>query len=54
MEPIKVTAAILIKNGKIFVAQRSKDDELSGKWEFPGGKIESDETPQECLKRETV
>ncbi|MBN2595316.1 (deoxy)nucleoside triphosphate pyrophosphohydrolase [Labilibaculum sp.] len=52
MEPIKVTAAIIIKNGKVFIAQRSKDDELSGKWEFPGGKIESDETPQECLRRE--
>ncbi|PCH67557.1 MAG: 8-oxo-dGTP diphosphatase MutT [Bacteroidales bacterium] len=52
MKAIKVTAAIILKNGKIFIAQRSKEDELSGKWEFPGGKIESNETPQECLKRE--
>lgn len=52
MKAIKVTAAIIIKNGTVFIAQRSKDDQLSGKWEFPGGKIESNETPQECLKRE--
>lgn len=52
MKAIKVTAAIIIKNEKVFIAQRSKEDELSGKWEFPGGKIESDETAQECLKRE--
>ncbi len=52
MKAIKVTAAVIIKNERIFIAQRTKDDELSGKWEFPGGKIESYETPQECLKRE--
>lgn len=52
MKPIEVTAAIILKNGKIFIAQRSKEDELSNKWEFPGGKIEFNENPQECLKRE--
>lgn len=52
MKAIKVTAALILKNGKIFIAQRAEEDELSGKWEFPGGKIESNESPQECLKRE--
>jgi len=48
----KVTAAILIKNGKILIAQRDARDKLAYKWEFPGGKIRANETPQECLARE--
>ena len=47
-----VTAAIIIKDKKVLVARRSKDDKLAGKWEFPGGKIEPGESPEECLKRE--
>jgi 8-oxo-dGTP diphosphatase len=49
---LKVTAGIIEKDGKILIAKRRKDDPLKDKWEFPGGKIESDETPEECLKRE--
>ncbi len=49
---IKVTAAILEKDGQIIIAQRKSSDHLSGKWEFPGGKIEPGETPEECLARE--
>lgn len=49
---IKVTAAILEKDGHIIIAQRKSSDHLSGKWEFPGGKIEPGETPEECLARE--
>jgi len=48
----KVTAAIIEKDGKVLIAQRPKNDKLSLKWEFPGGKVENDETPQECLVRE--
>ncbi len=47
-----VTAAILEKEGKILIARRKKGLHLAGKWEFPGGKIEDGETPEECLKRE--
>ncbi|PKQ62069.1 NUDIX hydrolase [Labilibaculum filiforme] len=54
MKAIKVTAAVILKNGKVFIAQRSKNDDLSGKWEFPGGKIEASETAQACLKRELL
>lgn len=50
----EVTAAIIIKDNKILIAQRGKDENLSEKWEFPGGKIEKGETPQECLKREII
>ena len=49
---IKVTAAILEKDGRIIIAQRKSSDRLSGKWEFPGGKIEPGETPEACLARE--
>jgi 8-oxo-dGTP diphosphatase len=49
-----VTAAIIIKEDKILIAQRSKEDKLSLKWEFPGGKLEYGETPQACLKREIM
>ena len=48
----EVTAGIIIDNNKILIAQRVANEKLAGKWEFPGGKIELDETPQECLKRE--
>ena len=48
----KVTAAILIKDGKILIAKRKADDRQANKWEFPGGTVEQNETPQACLKRE--
>ena len=50
---IRVTAAILKKDGKILIAQRKTEDDLfGGLWEFPGGKIEEGETPEECMARE--
>jgi 8-oxo-dGTP diphosphatase len=49
---IKVTAAILVKDNKIIIAKRGPNDRLANKWEFPGGKVEIDETPKQCLKRE--
>jgi len=49
---IDVTAAILVKDGKILIAKRKNTDKIPNKWEFPGGKIKSDETPETCLKRE--
>ena len=47
-----VTCAIIEKEGKILIARRTADKKLAGKWEFPGGKIEDGESPEECLKRE--
>lgn len=49
---IRVVAALIEQDGKILIAQRAKEDKLSLKWEFPGGKIAGSETPEECLKRE--
>jgi len=48
----KVTAAIIKDKNRLLIAQRHSKDPLGGKWEFPGGKIEPGETPQECLVRE--
>ncbi len=47
-----VTCAIIEKDGKILIARRASDQNLAGKWEFPGGKVEDGESPEECLKRE--
>lgn len=49
---IDVAAAVIKENGLIMMARRAKGEHLAGKWEFPGGKIESHETPEQCLQRE--
>ena len=51
MKVIRVVAAIIMDQGKIFATQRGYGEFKDG-WEFPGGKIESNETPQEALVRE--
>lgn len=49
---IEVVAAIIKDGDTYFCAQRKKEGALSGKWEFPGGKIEAGETHRSALKRE--
>ena len=49
---VNVTAAVLINNGKLFIAKRPHDDPLADKWELPGGKVHPGETPEDCLQRE--
>ena len=53
MKVINVVAAIIVKDNKIFATQRGYGD-FKGGWEFPGGKIEENETPEEALKREIL
>ena len=50
--PTRVAAAVIGRDGKVLLAQRGPADRLAGKWEFPGGKIEPGETPEDCLARE--
>ncbi|KPJ77246.1 MAG: hypothetical protein AMJ54_08670 [Deltaproteobacteria bacterium SG8_13] len=49
---VRVTAAVLEKNGRILIACRGPEDHLAGKWELPGGKVEDGESPEQCLARE--
>ena len=51
---IDVTAGILRKDDRILIARRGKGRHLEGFWEFPGGKLEVNETPTECLERELL
>ncbi len=52
MNEIKVTYAIMVQDGKFLVTQRGDRMARASKWEFPGGKIEKDETSEECIVRE--
>ena len=52
MKIIDVTAAIIKKDGKFLIAKRKKGAPLEDKWEFPGGKVKSNEALEDCLKRE--
>lgn len=49
---IVVVAGIISRNGKIMLCQRRPGDRLGLKWEFPGGKVEPDETLLQALERE--
>lgn len=49
---IHVVGAVIIEDGKVMCAQRGPAKSLPYKWEFPGGKIEKGESPQESLIRE--
>ncbi len=51
---IHVACAIIERDGLVLAAQRSATMNLPLKWEFPGGKIDQGESPEECLRRELV
>ncbi len=51
MKTIKVVAAVICRENRIFAVQRGYGD-YKDRWEFPGGKVEEGESPQEALKRE--
>lgn len=53
MKTVHVVAAIIIRDHKLFATQRGYGDFKDG-WEFPGGKVEPGETPQDALKREIL
>ncbi|PYV98341.1 MAG: NUDIX hydrolase [Acidobacteria bacterium] len=48
----QVVAALIVKNGKVLICQRTRHQTMPLKWEFPGGKIEDGEQPRAALRRE--
>jgi 8-oxo-dGTP diphosphatase len=47
-----VTAALIREEDRILIAQRGRSKRFGWKWEFPGGKVRVNETPEDCLQRE--
>jgi 8-oxo-dGTP diphosphatase len=52
MKHINVAVGVVVKNNTVFVCKRSADAHQGGLWEFPGGKVEEGENPQQALHRE--
>jgi 8-oxo-dGTP diphosphatase len=53
MKLLLVAACVLVDgDGRVLLTQRPPDKSMAGLWEFPGGKIEPNETPEDCLIRE--
>ena len=52
MNIMKVTAGVIINKDRVLLTRRAPEEKFAGGWEFPGGKIEDCETPEECLARE--
>ena len=52
MPRLCVVAAAIVRDGRVLAARRSRPAELAGRWEFPGGKVEDGETPEDALARE--
>ncbi len=48
----QVVAALIFKDGRVLVCQRTRHQTMPLKWEFPGGKIEEGEQPRDALRRE--
>ena len=47
-----VAAALIVRDGEVLIGQRRPDQPMASMWEFPGGKIEAGESPQQALARE--
>ena len=52
MKPKQVVAALLVRDDRLLICQRTRHQPMPLKWEFPGGKIEPGEQPDEALRRE--
>jgi 8-oxo-dGTP diphosphatase len=52
MKIIEVAVGVIKRNNKIYISKRADDLHQGGKWEFPGGKRETDETIEQALARE--
>lgn len=50
--PVVVAAAVIVREGRVLLTRRTDGQHLAGMWEFPGGKLEPGESPEETLVRE--
>jgi len=50
--PQIVAAGVIEKDGCVLIGKRKHGKKFAGNWEFPGGTLEKDETPEQCLRRE--
>lgn len=51
-DPLQVVAAVIVRDGLVLACRRNPDRSAGGLWEFPGGKIEPGESPEDALVRE--
>ncbi|HEY5221547.1 MAG TPA: (deoxy)nucleoside triphosphate pyrophosphohydrolase [Microbacteriaceae bacterium] len=51
-EPLRVVAAVIIRDGCVLACRRNAARSAGGLWEFPGGKVELGESPEHALRRE--
>jgi 8-oxo-dGTP diphosphatase len=51
-KPIEVAVALIVRDGSVLMGERRPDKVYPLHWEFPGGKLEANETPYEALRRE--
>lgn len=51
-QPVHVVGALIMRDGLLFAARRSVERSAGGLWEFPGGKVEDGERPEDALQRE--
>ena len=49
---VVVAAAVVVRDGQVLLTRRAEGQHLAGLWEFPGGKLEDGESPEEALVRE--
>ncbi len=49
---VRVTAAVIVRDGALLIARRAAGDRFGGRWELPGGKVEDGESLASCLARE--
>jgi len=52
MKQVHVAVGVIVSDGEVFLTKRHSDAHQGGKWEFPGGKVEQDETVAQALLRE--
>jgi 8-oxo-dGTP diphosphatase len=52
VEPLRVVAAVIIRDGCVLACRRNPDRSAGGLWEFPGGKVEPGESVEDALARE--